>query len=154
MANDDPALLAEVLPGTWHVSASNLPVWVSADAAGLSVEIEVVKHDPLMLRHLIVVESRDGRVKRIGGVDRWVGTRFRTRSRALTPFRWGHWHITGISPDRDHIVVRMAKLRALPDSILICRRDGVEVDDLRATVSARTEPLGLSPEDFASLTWN
>ena len=63
------------------------------------------------------------------------------------------WWVVGASGDESIVVVRFAKTRATPAGINVLVRRDASVPNLRGVVAHEHENFGLSPEEFARLTW-
>lgn len=149
---DDPAHIAALVPGEWVAHASNVPRWIAGEDPALSMSFELVRTDPLMLRHRLRTRLAEGRERDTGGVDRWVGTRFRSRSTALSRTLWGNWSILG-AVDDSVMVVEVSKAFRGGETTFVFGREGSELEAVRAAVAADAAQLGLTPERFATLHW-
>ncbi len=148
-----PSRLAALIPGVWSAQASNLPRWLAGEDPSVRVTFELVRSEPLMLRHSMLMRLADGRERELGGVDRWVGSRFRTRANRLTRFLWGNWSVIGASDDGSAIALHVFRSVGLPDTSVLLLREDSPITDLRAHVASRCDQFGLSPEEFATLHW-
>lgn len=149
----DHAALAEILPGTWRVRASNFPMWVNGGRTTPSFSYEVLTEDPLTLSDDVRYIDSKGREKHVRGVDRRSHTGFVWRGRGALGLVSSKWSVSGTSEDGRVLVVRFAKSLFTPAGVDVVSRDTEEVPELRALVAGSTEELGLSAEEFASLTW-
>lgn len=148
----DPSALTELLPGTWAVSATNFPIWLSAERTNPTLTYELVANDPLTLAVDVSYRTAEGE-GHIVGRDRWRHDGFTRRGKGWSRFAGSRWNVVGASDDRSILTVRFAHSRAIPAGIDVLVREGSPHPELRATIARSTEQFGLTPEDFASLTW-
>lgn len=149
----DPAALAELLPGTWVVSATNFPIWLSAERTNPTLTYELIARDPLTLAVDVSYLTTEGEEKHIVGRDRWRHETFTRRGKGWSRFAGSRWNVVGISDDRTILTVRFAHSRAIPAGIDVLVREGAAHPELRAMIARNTEQFDLTPEDFASLSW-
>ena len=148
----DQRTLADLLPGTWSVAATNFPMWLAGDKLDPTFSYELVSTEPLVLSD-DVAYLEAGEQKHVLGHDTWRGDEFVWRGRRLLRLVASHWSVTGMSDDGTIAVIRFSKSLATPAGVDIIVREGVEHPELRATIAHATEEFGLSPEEFGSLTW-
>lgn len=147
--------LAVLLPGTWDVAASNFPMWLDRRRRNPTFTYGVLSTDPLVLSDDVayVTGEGDGEVKHVLGRDTWRRDHFRWRGRGRLFIATSRWTIAGVSADNDVAVVRFAKTLFTPSGVDVITRQNRDHDDIRAIVAADTQALGLTPEEFGSLTW-
>jgi hypothetical protein len=149
----DPRALVSVLSGTWQLGASNLPDWLSGERRSPTVSYEPVPGRPLSLIHSVSYTSPDGNTTRISAMATWRRGVFIGRDRRLHKLFPSKWRVVGASGDEAIVVVRFAKTRATPAGINVLVRRDASVPNLRGVVAHEHENFGLSPEEFARLTW-
>lgn len=148
----DQRTLADLLPGTWTIAATNFPMWLTGDKLKPTFTYELVSDDPLVLSD-DVGYVQEGEEKHILGQDTWRGDEFVWRGRKLLRLFASHWSVAGISDDGTIAVIRFSKSLATPAGVDIIVRSGTQHPELRAMIAHATEEFGLTPEDFGSLTW-
>lgn len=145
--------LADILPGTWRVAATNFPMWLAGDKRDPRFSYELVSREPLVLADDVAYRTAEGEEKHILGLDSWRHDEFVWRGKGLLKLFASHWSIVGVSDDGTIAAIRFSKSIATPAGVDILVREGVEHPELRAMVARSTEQFGLTLEDFASLSW-
>jgi hypothetical protein len=149
---DDHAL-AELLPGTWSVAATNFPMWLTGERRDPTFRYETITTSPLTLADDVAYVTPEGEQKHILGVDRWHNDGFTWRGKGLLRLFASHWTVTGASEDGTVAAIHFTRSIATPAGIDILVRADVHHPELRAMIAGSTERFGLSLEDFASLSW-
>jgi hypothetical protein len=145
--------LAELLPGTWAVGATNFPMWLKGDKFSPTFSYELRRDSPLELTDRVSYFTSSGEEKSIVGVDRLRGAEFTWRGRGLLGLVVSRWSVIGAAPDGIFVVIRFSKTFATPAGVDIVSREGLHSDELRTLVARSPEQFGLTHEEFASLTW-
>ena len=150
--------LAQILPGSWTIAATNFPMWLTGQRQSPRFSYELVSENPLMLSDDVSYVTAEGEQKHIlgldtFGIDRDGNDEFRWRGTKLLRLVVSRWSVSGVSEDGSIAVIRFAKSLVTPAGIDVIVREGVAAPELRATIARATEEFGLTPEDFASLTW-
>lgn len=144
--------LAELLPGSWTVAATNFPMWVTGDRHHPRFTYRLLSRTPLVLSD--DVSYAEGGVDRhIRGRDTLRGDGFVWRGRGLLAVARSRWSVAGRSEDGTILTIRFSRSLATPAGLDVIVREGTEHAELRAMIARSTEGLGLTPEDFASLSW-
>ncbi|WP_213815156.1 hypothetical protein [Glaciihabitans sp. dw_435] len=151
-AGDDQTL-ASLLPGTWTVAATNFPMWLGGDRTDPQFTYTLISPDPLVLGDDVSFTKKTGERGHVRGVDRLQGDTFVWRGRGLLRVAASHWSVVGVSDDASIVVLRFARTLFTPAGIDVIVRDGSGQPELRAKIARGATEFGLSPEDFASLTW-
>ena len=150
----DETALAELLPGEWVVSATNFPMWLSGERSNPRFGYEIISREPLVLSDDVTyVVTESGQEKHILGTDTLRGDEFVWRGKGLLKLVASHWSVAGASEDGTVAAIRFTKSAVSPAGIDIIVRAGTQQPELRALIAGSTELFGLTPEDFASLTW-
>ena len=150
----DENTLAELLPGSWSVSATNFPMWLGGERRSPRFSYEIVSRDPLVLfDDVSYVVAESGQEKHIVGTDVLRHEGFVWRGKGWLRFVSSHWSVAGASDDGTVAAIRFAKSAVTPAGIDIIVREGTQQPELRALIARSTELFGLTPEDFGSLTW-
>ncbi|TXN32823.1 hypothetical protein [Lacisediminihabitans profunda] len=149
----DEASLTRLLPGTWRIGATNFPFWLNGDRLSPTFTYELAKTGPLSLRDTVEWTTPDGRERRLVGVDRWRGDDFRRRGKGVLALTSSRWSVTGVSEDSTIVVIRYSKTLFSPAGVDVVTREGADAHTLRTRVAESPEGLGLTHEEFASLTW-
>lgn len=148
----DQGALAELLPGTWTIEATNFPMWLTRGKLEPRFTYGLVSEQPLVLSDDVSYLEADEE-KHILGQDTWNGEEFVWRGRKLLRLFASHWSVAGMSDDGTIAVVRFSKSLATPSGVDVIVREGTRHPELRATIAHATEEFGLTPEEFGSLTW-
>lgn len=150
-AEPDPATLGDLLPGRWVIKATNFPMWTGGARRDPSIEYQLVKSDPLTLSDTVRYEDHKKGPQTIVGTDRLAGDRFVWRGRRVMAVLRSRWRVAGA--EGDAIAIRFEKSAVTPAGLDVLLRDGAETPELRTWVAADPSRLGISFEEFASLTW-
>ena len=153
MQHPTTAELIEVLPGAWRIVATNVPVWLETERRNPRVTFEVESRDPLRLATRVDFDSADGGEGQILARDRAAGDLLVRRVRGVKQLNGQRWHVDVVDDDRALVVVRQHAGFRRHDGIDVLLGAEAEVDGTRRHVAAHTDELGLTPEEFASLTW-
>lgn len=153
MQHPTTAELIELLPGAWRIVATNVPVWLDGGRRNPHVTFEVVSGDPLRLTTEFGFDLADGTEARLLVRDRASGDTMVRRPRGVTELTRQRWHVDVADPERSLLVVRTHAGFRTREGIDLLLRSDADAEAIRRYVAGRTEPLGLSPEEFASLTW-
>ena len=149
----DERTTADLLPGTWFIAATNFPMWLSGERREPRFNYELLSTDPLVLADEVSYVTAEGEQKRIIGKDTWKHDEFVWRGKGLLKPFSSRWHIAGAADDGTVLVIRFEPSLATPAGIDIVVREGTSHPELRKAVARGSEEFGLSPEEFASLTW-
>ncbi|CAN5618024.1 hypothetical protein BH10ACT7_BH10ACT7_28460 [soil metagenome] len=149
----DESTLAEILPGTWVIAATNFPMWLTGERQDPTFTYGLVSTDPLVLSDEVSFTTAEGEAKSILGQDTWQGEEFVWRGKGLLKVAKSRWTVTGSSEDGEVIAIHFTKSIATPAGIDIIVREGSAVPEIRAMIARDTERFGLTPEQFGSLTW-
>lgn len=152
--NPSARQLAESLPGTWRLEASNQSFWTSGRASSPRYHYAVTTADPLVVTEAIEFDAADGRHRVIRGTARFVRGEFVWRGDGIRKPVATRWKVAGTSPERGLLVVRFAKTAVMPAGLNVLVNEGVETIEARSAVAHYAEQLGISLEEFATLTWN
>ena len=149
----DESTLAEILPGTWTIAATNFPMWLTGERLDPSFSYGLISESPLVLSDEVSYDTAEGERKTIIGQDTWNHDEFVWRGKGLLKVAKSRWTVSGSSDDGNVVAIHFSKSIATPAGIDIIVRHGATVPELRAMIARNTEQFGLTPEDFASLTW-
>ena len=149
----DERTAADLLPGSWFIAATNFPRWLSGERREPRFNYELVSTDPLVLADEVSYRTAEGEEKRIAGKNTWKHDEFVWRGKGLLRPITSRWHIAGAADDGTVLVLRFDQSFGTPGGIDIVVREGTSHPELRKAVARGTEAFGLSPEEFASLTW-
>lgn len=152
-APSDSQHLVSLLLGTWQVRATNIPLWLSSERVAPTIAFELISDAPLVLSDDVSWNASGGQREHQLGVDRWNGTGFVRRGLGRRRLRRSQWSVVGSSADRNILVLRLAGSRSTPPGLDVFVREGATIGDARALVAHSATSLGLTAEDFASLTW-
>ena len=64
-ASIEPSELARILPGAWHITATNFPMWLAGTRFKPVLTYELLSSDPLALTDVVHYETSDGEPKTI-----------------------------------------------------------------------------------------
>lgn len=151
----DEQTLADILPGTWAIAATNFPMWLTREKIDPRLTYELVSSDPLVLSDDVSYTRAGGESekKHILGHDTWNGSEFVWRGRKLLKLVASRWTVTGLSPDRNLAVIQFSKSLVTPTGVDVIVREGSGLTEVRKTIAHATGEFGLTPEEFGSLTW-
>lgn len=149
----DPSMLGRLLPGVWHLRATNLPMWLTGERLSPGFEYELASDDPLVLRVVASYRSPEGAEVKASGIARWKRDHFDSPGKGMRRMLSSRWSIAGASEDGTVVVIRFEKSTLSLDGLDVLVHADTEVAELRSMVAASTEQFGLSPEDFGSLSW-
>jgi hypothetical protein len=169
----DAAALAELLPGTWRVGATNFPLWLSGDRHRPRFNYELKTADPLVLHDTVTYTTAQGVEKTLPGVDRLRtdrprrnqrkgdqhdvdqhgGNIFVWRGTGLLRFVTSRWAVVGATEDSNVMVIRFVKSRLTPAGVDVVLREGTDSHAFRTQVTGLSSTLGLTHGELASLTW-
>ncbi|CAN5525253.1 hypothetical protein BH10ACT6_BH10ACT6_02150 [soil metagenome] len=143
--------IRDSLPGIWHISATNFPMWLNGARRDPEFEYVLKSEVPLTLDDRVHYTDERDRPKIISGTDRWVGDHFVWRgARALVLVR-SHWQVASLSDDV--LVIHFEKSRVTAAGTDVAIRAGTEHPELRRHIASDPTGFGLSVEQFASLSW-
>ena len=145
--------LAKILPGVWNVRSTNFPMWLTRERKSPRFSYDLVSENPLTLRDDVSYLTADNAEKHIVGTDKWAHDHFVWRGKGLLKIARSRWSIAGGNDDHTALAIRFDKTMFTPAGLDIIVREGVEIAELRSLVARNAEQFGLTPEDFASLTW-
>ncbi|PRY70174.1 hypothetical protein B0I08_101302 [Glaciihabitans tibetensis] len=149
----DEHQLAEILPGTWRVVATNFPMWLRGDRLDPTFTFATRGTEPLVLTDDVSYTTQTGEVKHLLGVDTWRGEGFVWRGKGLGRLVSSSWTVPGVSAAGTIAAIRFSKSLVSPAGIDIVVRDGISFPEPRAAVATESKRFGLTTEDFASLSW-
>ena len=144
---------AELLSGVWCLGASSHFFWLDAQHGDPRFQFWVEGQNPLLLTETVRFEGADGVARSVTGSSRPVGGGFVWRGAGKQRLLRRRWELQGMSPDAEIAVVRSEANRVFGPGLSILIRDGIDIPEFRGHVAANAEALGVSAEDFASLTW-
>lgn len=145
--------LAEVLPGSWRIRATNTQLWLDGRRSNPLITYAIASPSPLLLTDIEEFDTADGKRKTIRGKSRHSRGVFAWRGSGMLAAFAGRWKVAGIGGDSNILVVRYVKTRMGPSGISVLVRDGAAIDELRADIAHNAAAYGLGPEDFATLSW-
>ncbi|MBF0673103.1 MAG: hypothetical protein IR160_11025 [Salinibacterium sp.] len=148
-----PHRLAEVLPGSWGLGATSQLFWLDGRHGEPRFTFRVAGTSPLRLTETIEFAGLDGRPRTLTGKTRWVRDEFAWRGSGTDALVTRRWSAAGIDETGSILVMRNRRTRAVASGIDILVREGAELGELRTIVASTATELGISAEDFASLTW-
>lgn len=148
-----PHRLAEVLPGSWILGASSQLFWLDGRHGEPRFTFRVVTPAPLRLTETIEFSTPEGRPRVMTGKTRRARSEFVWRGSGADALVARRWSAAGVDDSGSVLVMRYRRTRAVPSGIDLLVREGSDVGELRTLVATTSTELGLSPEDFASLSW-
>ncbi len=152
-AQEESQRLVSLLLGTWQVRATNIPLWLSNERVAPAIVFELISDAPLVLSDEVSWRSSDGQREHQLGVDRWNGSEFVRRGLGRRRLRRSQWNVVGSGAEGNILVLRLTGSRSTPPGLDVFVRAGAEIGVARTLVAHSATSLGLSAEDFASLTW-
>nr|BFE55991.1 hypothetical protein GCM10020063_005170 [Dactylosporangium thailandense] len=120
----DQRTLRDVLPGQWRVLATTFPMWLSGRRSQPMFRYDLLHDDPLTLSDEVAYRTRDGRAKRIEGVDRFdpaTGS-FIWRGRGVLRVLSSRWRVEHVSDERDVVVLSFARSLVTPAGLDVIGR--------------------------------
>ncbi|HEU4848936.1 MAG TPA: hypothetical protein VFS93_00840 [Terrimesophilobacter sp.] len=149
----DQETIAEALPGSWRVGATNIVDWLDGDRRDPVFRFEVSETTPLAISEEQEFTSPEGKSRLITIQSEWVDGVFRSKGRGILKSGASRWRLGGMSEDRSVLVIRVATIRGGQDGLLVLVRSDAASGELRSMIATRSDEFGLGPEDFASLSW-
>lgn len=149
---EQPRDLATLLPGTWRVAATNFPMWLGGGRHYPHFDYRVLSDDPLTLADTVTYTDAAGRERTVVGRDRLRGDEFVWRGNGLLKVAASRWRVTGTGEDDAVVAIRFERTLFTPAGVDILVRPDADLD-VRRVVALDTASFGLSPEEFASLSW-
>lgn len=153
----DEQAVADLLPGAWVLAATNIPTWLSGERRDPRFEYAVSAREPLVLSddlsYVVGTGKRAGTTKRVVGHNSFDGEGFHWRGTGMLRFFSSRWRIGGASDDGAIAAIHVVASLGTPGGVDIIVREGSPQPELRATIAHSTTEYGLTPEQFASLTW-
>jgi hypothetical protein len=146
----DPGTL---LPGTWQVVATNLPIWLDGSRRSPTIGYELLRTEPLTLGTTVKYLDPEGAEHQSLGRSTWRRDRFvghGTRLRRLIGYRW---EVAGTSDDSTLVLLRFERSLLSPAGVDVLAREGSPQQEPRRAVARATDQFGITPEEFASLSW-
>ena len=141
-----------LLPGTWRVAGTNFPMWL--DGRRHHPRFEYRESDrPDVLDDVVTYDDADGRERTIVGRDRRRGDHLVWRGTGLLSIASSRWRVTGTSADGDVAALRFDRTLFTPAGVDVLVRDGARALDARRALATELDRYGLTPEEFASLSW-
>ncbi|MFC5501897.1 hypothetical protein ACFPJ4_06540 [Lysinimonas soli] len=147
----DAEVIANALPGTWHLSATNLPMWLDGSRRSPEREYELLSQQPLAITDRLRFTDAKGASHTIEGTDRWAGEGFVWRGAGRLRLNRARWSIAAL--DDDVLVSHFERSRLTPAGTEVAIREGSRHPELRRLIATDLQRFGLSLEQFASLTW-
>ena len=149
----DAAALAALLPGTWRMGATNSPMWLGGDRLHPQFHYDLKRVDPLVFGDVVSFTTAGGVEKTSAGVDRFRPDGFIRRGTRLRSLLTRRWRVVGATESSHILVIRFAKSLLAPGGVDVMVRGGTDSHAFRTEVAGRSESLGLTHGEFASLTW-
>lgn len=116
----EDAALASRLAGTWHVVASNFPMWLDGKKTSPTFTYGVLGGGKLSdtVRYV-----ENGEVGFIEGTDTQAGTHFTWRGTGLLVFFVSEWDVAAIDPAGAWAVISFSRTLATPEGVDVITRD-------------------------------
>lgn len=153
----DEQAMIDLLPGTWIVAATNFPMWLSGRRREPRFDYTLVSRNPLVLSDdvsYIASRGKRGSEKRhLLGRDTFQRDEFVWRGTGVLRLVTSRWRVAGVSDDGTIAVIHFTKSLGTPAGVDIIVREGAAQPELRAVIAHATVDFGLTPEQFASLSW-
>jgi hypothetical protein len=149
----DAAALAALLPGTWRIGATNIPIWLAGDRLRPQFRYELKSSDPLVFDDVVNYTTGEGMLKTIVGIDRLRTDGFVWRGTRLLSLVTSRWSVVGATEDSNILVIRFVKSVLTPAGVDVVVRDGTDSHAFRTEVAGMSDALGLTHGEFASLSW-
>jgi hypothetical protein len=149
----DQDTIADALPGTWRIGATNIVDWLDGERRDPVLRFEVIGTAPLAVSEQQTFASPEGRSRLLSIQSEWVDGVFRSKGRGILKSGASRWRVGGLSGDRSVLVIRVATVRDGQDGLLVLVRADAAASELRSMIATRSDEFGIGPEDFASLSW-
>lgn len=149
----DELTLADLLPGTWVIAATNLPVWLTGERAEPRLTYDLVSREPLVLSHGVSFVSGEDDAKPEVWQDTFRDEQFVRRGKGLQRIVPSRWEVSGWGANGAVLALRYFAALKAPSGLDIVVRDSAQVPEIRALVAGSSEEFGLTPEEFGSLSW-
>ncbi len=142
-----------VLPGTWKIGATNFAMWLGGARHDAVMRYELKGDDPLVFDDFVSWTTAKNKDKTLQGTDYWTGEEFVWKGTGVLSLLTSRWTIAGASADESILVIRFSSSLVTAAGIDVIVREGTDASELRASVAHNSHELGLTPSEFASLTW-
>ena len=156
-ASLDEQALADLLPGAWIVAATNFPLWLSGQRRAPRLDYGLISREPLVLSDDVAFTmgpgKHEGKKKHILGRDAFKRDEFVWRGTGVLTLLTSRWRVTGVSDDGSIVVTHFTQSIGTPAGVNIIVREGAMQPEVRAVIAHATDDFGLTPEQFASLSW-
>ncbi|TQL47808.1 hypothetical protein FB562_0879 [Homoserinimonas aerilata] len=146
--------LAEVLPGSWVVKATNMKMWLDGRRRDPILRYSIAQTAPLVFNESVEFVQADGKPSTVTGKSREIAGEFVWHGSGILRVVAGRWQATGSCHGGDAIVIRYRRTPLVPSGLSVLVREGAVVEELRAEVAHHAHDLGLGLEDFATLNWH
>lgn len=146
----DPGTL---LSGTWTVVATNFPMWLDGTRHSATFAYELLRTEPLTLGTSVTYLDEEGAEHRDLGRSTWRRDRFVWRGTGLRRLFGNRWQIAGTSDDGALAILRFERSLLTPAGVDVLARADSPHREPRRVVARATEEFGITPEEFASLSW-
>jgi hypothetical protein len=148
----DESALAELLPGSWRLAATNSPRWLSGKRSAPKFSYSVVEGSPLVIASDVAYRNPTGEEKHVRGTNSYRSDHFLWRGEGLLSLISRRWTAARSNSDPSVLATRFATSLMESGGIDILVREDVDIE-VRALVAGASEQFGLTPENFASLSW-
>lgn len=148
---DDPSI--DQLEGGWRIGATNMAEWLPPMRGDGRVEFSVAPGKGTRVTEVSTFTTPDEKTHRESRIAVWQGDGYVTRASGFALLRRLEWLVAGYSDDGSLLVIRYPGPHGVTARVLVLLRDSAEVGDLRSRVAKTSGDLGLSMEEYASLTW-
>ncbi len=145
--------LAALLPGDWSVVATNFPMWLDGTKLAPCFSYELLRGQPLTLSDTVTYRDATGQEQRIEGRDTWRRDRFVWRGAGRLRLVTSRWEVSGTGAGDNLVAIRFDRSLMTPSGVDIIARHDSPPREPRRIVASDVESFGLTPEEFASLTW-
>jgi hypothetical protein len=148
----DESALAELLPGTWRLAATNSARWLSGKRSAPQFTYSMVGESPLVIASDVGYRNAAGEEKHVRGTNSYRSDHFLWRGTGLLSLTPRRWTVARANADHSVMATRFHTTWMESGGIDILVRDDSDTE-VRTLVAGASEQFGLTPENFASLSW-
>lgn len=139
-----------LLPGVWHIQATNFPMWLSGKRKAPSITYGLLSSSPLVLSDLVEYTNKRGKAKSIKGNDTFKRNEFEWRGQGLLKLLSSRWRVLHIQPGL--LLIQFEKSLFTPAGIDILADENMGTE-WKDELLASPDSFGISRDQLQGLCW-